>query len=103
MPRLYNELANFGFGFIEIGTLTPEAQDGNPKKRMFRLIDDEGLINRLGFNNQGVHSAVKLLKKNKGILIGGNIGKNKKHLITKQLMTMFIVLMLFINMLIILL
>ena len=76
--KLYNELANFGFGFIEIGTLTPEAQDGNAKKRMFRLIDDEGLINRLGFNNEGVHSAVKRLKKNKGILIGGNIGKNKK-------------------------
>ncbi len=75
--KLYNELANFGFGFIEIGTLTPEAQDGNAKKRMFRLTDDEGLINRLGFNNEGVHSAVKRLKKNKGIIIGGNIGKNK--------------------------
>ncbi len=75
--KLYNELSNFGFGFIEIGTLTPRSQDGNPKKRMFRLIEDEGLINRLGFNNEGVDYAVRRLKKNKGVLIGGNIGKNK--------------------------
>ena len=75
--KLFNELSNFGFGFIEIGTLTPRPQDGNPKKRMFRLTEDEGLINRLGFNNEGVDSAVIRLKKNKGILIGGNIGKNK--------------------------
>src|SRR6056300_523868 len=74
---LYNELSDFGFGFIEIGTLTPKPQDGNPKKRMFRLLEDEGLINRLGFNNQGVEAAVKRLKKNQGVLIGGNIGKNK--------------------------
>tara|TARA_Y100001935_G_scaffold252541_1_gene256690 strand:- start:161 stop:1222 length:1062 start_codon:yes stop_codon:yes gene_type:complete len=75
--KLYHELSNFGFGFIEIGTLTPKPQDGNPKKRMFRLTEDKGLINRLGFNNEGVESAVNRLKKNKGILIGGNIGKNK--------------------------
>lgn len=75
--KLYQELSNFGFGFIEIGTLTPKGQDGNPKKRMFRLPEDEGLINRMGFNNQGVEAAVKRLKKNKGVLIGGNIGKNK--------------------------
>ena len=75
--KLYDELANFGFGFIEIGTLTPRPQDGNPKKRMFRLIEDEGLINRLGFNNEGVDAAVSRLKKNKSVLIGGNIGKNK--------------------------
>src|SRR6056300_809493 len=75
--KLYHELSNFGFGFIEIGTLTPKPQDGNPKKRMFRLTEDEGLINRLGFNNQGVEAAVKRLKKNRGVLIGGNIGKNK--------------------------
>lgn len=74
---LYNELADFGFGFIEIGTVTPKAQDGNPKKRLFRLIDDQGIINRMGFNNAGVMSAVEQLKKNKGkVLIGGNIGKN---------------------------
>ena len=75
--KLFNELSRFGFGFIEIGTLTPKPQDGNSKKRMFRLPEDEGLINRLGFNNEGVEAAVRRLKKNKGVLIGGNIGKNK--------------------------
>ncbi len=74
---LYNELANFGFGFIEIGTVTPKAQTGNPKKRLFRLIEDNGIINRMGFNNLGVEAAIEQLKKNKGkVLIGGNIGKN---------------------------
>ncbi|NNC44448.1 MAG: quinone-dependent dihydroorotate dehydrogenase [Winogradskyella sp.] len=75
--KLYNELSNFGFGFIEIGTLTPKPQDGNPKKRLFRLKSDSAIINRMGFNNGGVHDAVERLKKNKGVLIGGNIGKNK--------------------------
>ena len=75
--KLFNELSNFGFGFIEIGTLTPKPQDGNPKKRLFRLIDDHAIINRMGFNNGGVLEAVERLKKNKGVLIGGNIGKNK--------------------------
>ena len=75
--KLFNELSRFGFGFIEIGTLTPKPQNGNSKKRMFRLPEDEGLINRLGFNNEGVEAAVRRLKKNKGVLIGGNIGKNK--------------------------
>lgn len=74
---LYNELADFGFGFIEIGTVTPKAQDGNPKKRLFRLIEDKGIINRMGFNNAGMQRAVEQLKKNKDkVLIGGNIGKN---------------------------
>ena len=74
---LYNELANFGFGFIEIGTVTPKAQAGNPKKRLFRLKDDKGIINRMGFNNEGLESAITQLKKNKGkLIIGGNIGKN---------------------------
>ncbi len=74
---LYNELANFGFGFIEIGTVTPEAQEGNPKKRVFRLKADNGLINRMGFNNLGVAAAIEELKKNKEkVIIGGNIGKN---------------------------
>ena len=74
---LYNELANFGFGFIEIGTITPKAQDGNPKKRIFRLTADEGLINRMGFNNNGIEAAIKNLKQNKKqLIIGGNIGKN---------------------------
>lgn len=74
---LYNELANFGFGFIEIGTVTPKGQAGNPKKRLFRLKDDKGIINRMGFNNEGVEAAIAQLKKNKGkLIIGGNIGKN---------------------------
>jgi len=74
--KLFNELSNFGFGFIEIGTLTPKAQIGNPKKRLFRLKTDEGIINRMGFNNGGVDEAVERLKRNKGVLVGGNIGKN---------------------------
>jgi dihydroorotate dehydrogenase len=74
---LYKELSNFGFGFIEIGTLTPVGQDGNPKKRLFRLKDDSAIINRMGFNNGGVAEAVERLRKNEGVLIGGNIGKNK--------------------------
>ena len=74
---LYNELANFGFGFIEIGTVTPKAQTGNPKKRLFRLKEDQGIINRMGFNNEGLEAAITQLKKNKGkLIIGGNIGKN---------------------------
>lgn len=75
--KLYNELSNLGFGFIEIGTLTPKPQDGNPKKRLFRLKADQAIINRMGFNNGGVFEAVERLKKNSGVLIGGNIGKNK--------------------------
>ena len=76
--KLYNELAAFGFGFIEIGTLTPKRQPGNPKPRLFRLHQDEALINRMGFNNGGVEKAVERLKKrNTQIMIGGNIGKNK--------------------------
>ncbi len=75
--KLFNELSDFGFGFVEIGTLTPKPQEGNPKKRLFRLKKDSAIINRMGFNNGGVENAVKRLKKNKGVLIGGNIGKNK--------------------------
>ena len=76
--KLYNELANFGFGFIEIGTLTPKEQSGNSKPRLFRLPNDKALINRMGFNNGGVKDAIKRLKKRKtNIMIGGNIGKNK--------------------------
>ena len=78
---LYNELANFGFGFIEIGTVTPKAQEGNPKKRLFRLKADKGIINRMGFNNEGLAAAIVQLKKNKGqLIIGGNIGKNTQTL-----------------------
>ncbi|GEL09334.1 dihydroorotate oxidase A [Flavobacterium glycines] len=75
--KLYKELSNFGFGFIEIGTLTPKGQEGNPKKRLFRLKEDSAIINRMGFNNGGVLEAVERLKTNPGVLIGGNIGKNK--------------------------
>ena len=78
---LYNELANFGFGFIEIGTITPKAQEGNPKKRLFRLKVDKGIINRMGFNNEGLEAAITQLKRNKGqLIIGGNIGKNTQTL-----------------------
>jgi dihydroorotate dehydrogenase len=74
---LYNELANFGFGFIEIGTVTPRGQVGNPKKRLFRLKADKGIINRMGFNNDGLEAVIHQLKKNKDrLIIGGNIGKN---------------------------
>jgi dihydroorotate dehydrogenase len=75
--KLFNELSDFGFGFIEIGTLTPKPQDGNPKKRLFRLKSDSAIINRMGFNNGGVEAAILRLKQNKSVLIGGNIGKNK--------------------------
>lgn len=75
--KLYNELSDFGFGFIEIGTLTPKPQNGNPKKRLFRLRKDEAIINRMGFNNAGVFDAVERLKKEHRVLVGGNIGKNK--------------------------
>ncbi|WP_345063830.1 quinone-dependent dihydroorotate dehydrogenase [Sphingobacterium thermophilum] len=74
------EMSNFGFGFIEIGTVTPRPQPGNDKPRMFRLIPDEALINRMGFNNQGADVAagrLKHLKNRNGLIIGGNIGKNK--------------------------
>ncbi|UZO80437.1 quinone-dependent dihydroorotate dehydrogenase [Aquimarina sp. ERC-38] len=74
---LYKELENFGFGFIEIGTVTPEAQEGNPKTRLFRLIEDEAIINRMGFNNDGLEAICQRLKKrNSKLIIGGNIGKN---------------------------
>jgi len=73
----YKEFSAFGFGFIEIGTVTPKPQPGNPKPRSFRLPKDKALINRMGFNNLGVHSAVEHLKNRpSGMIIGGNIGKN---------------------------
>lgn len=71
--------ANLGFGMVELGTVTPKAQAGNPKKRLFRLPKDQGIINRMGFNNRGVEHMVAKLKgrKRNGIIVGGNIGKNK--------------------------
>ncbi|EON77247.1 Dihydroorotate dehydrogenase [Lunatimonas lonarensis] len=76
--KVIDHMAKLGFGFIEIGTLTPKAQEGNPKPRLFRLPMDAGLINRMGFNNGGVEAAVKRLRERKSdIVVGGNIGKNK--------------------------
>lgn len=76
--ELYKELSTFGFGFIEVGTVTPKAQDGNPQPRMFRLPEDKSLINRMGFNNAGLENMVDRLKKrDPHFIIGGNIGKNK--------------------------
>ena len=76
---LIEDFAELGFGFIEIGTVTPLPQPGNEKPRMFRLPQDDGLINRMGFNNQGVDVVAARLKQvdRKGLIIGGNIGKNK--------------------------
>lgn len=75
---MYNDLAYCGFGFIEIGTVTPKGQPGNDKPRLFRLKEDEAIINRMGFNNDGVACAIENLKQKKTkIIIGGNIGKNK--------------------------
>ena len=74
------ELNHFGFGFIEIGTVTPKPQPGNDAPRMFRLVEDEAIINRMGFNNKGVDFAVskiRELKNRENYIIGGNIGKNK--------------------------
>lgn len=73
----YKMLGNMGFGHVEIGTVTPKGQPGNPKPRLFRLYKDQALINRMGFNNKGLEAAVKQLKsRKKGLVIGGNIGKN---------------------------
>lgn len=76
--KLIDELANLGFGFVEIGTLTPKGQEGNPKPRLFRLPEDQAIINRMGFNNEGVDAAVARLRNRKSkVIVGGNIGKNK--------------------------
>jgi dihydroorotate dehydrogenase len=75
--KYINELSNLGFGFIEIGTITPKPQQGNPKKRLFRIQNDSAIINRLGINNDGSYICADRLKKNNSdVVIGGNIGKN---------------------------
>ena len=75
--RWLHAMHNLGFGCIEIGTLTPKAQIGNPKPRLFRLKNEQALINRMGFNNLGVDAAVDRLKNRPpGLIVGGNIGKN---------------------------
>ncbi|NBP05781.1 MAG: quinone-dependent dihydroorotate dehydrogenase [Bacteroidetes bacterium] len=76
--RWLHLLKNLGFGFVEVGTVTPLPQDGNPKPRLFRLKKDLALINRMGFNNQGIDAMVERLKNRPdGLIVGGNIGKNK--------------------------
>lgn len=75
---LFNEFSSMGFGFIEIGTVTPLPQAGNEKPRLFRLPKDNALINRMGFNNDGADTILQRLKnKNLGVIVGVNIGKNK--------------------------
>lgn len=76
--RWLHSLKNLGFGFVEVGTVTPLSQSGNPKPRLFRLKKDLALINRMGFNNQGIDAMVQRLKNRpQGLIVGGNIGKNK--------------------------
>ncbi|MEM1122261.1 MAG: quinone-dependent dihydroorotate dehydrogenase [Bacteroidota bacterium] len=77
--KYFHLMSKLGFGFIELGTVTPKPQDGNPRPRLFRLKGDEAIINRMGFNNEGVGALVERLKKGKpkNLIIGGNIGKNK--------------------------
>jgi dihydroorotate dehydrogenase len=78
--QFFNEMGALGFGFVEIGTVTPLPQEGNPKPRLFRLKSDSAIINRMGFNNEGVIAVAKRLAKRKisdNLIIGGNIGKNK--------------------------
>lgn len=76
--KFIDQLSCLGFGFIEIGTVTPQPQDGNERPRLFRLPGDAAIINRMGFNNEGVMAAVERLKKSKAdVIVGGNIGKNK--------------------------
>lgn len=73
----YNDMANFGFGFVEIGSLTPLPQDGNPKPRCFRIPGDKAIINRFGINNKGVKNAVEHLKKVRpNVIVAANISKN---------------------------
>ena len=76
--EVYNPLFRLGFGFVEVGTITPIKQYGNAKPRVFRLVEDEALINRLGFNNHGADVVLKRIKSNKNLgLLGINIGPNK--------------------------
>jgi dihydroorotate dehydrogenase len=86
--EVYNSLFKFGFGFVEVGTITPQIQLGNPKPRIFRLEEDKALINRLGFNNQGMDTIKQRIKKNPpNNVLGINIGPNKN---TKDKITDFL-------------
>ncbi|MCO5230594.1 MAG: quinone-dependent dihydroorotate dehydrogenase [Chitinophagales bacterium] len=80
--EVFPEMGNLGFGFVEIGTVTPKGQDGNPSPRLFRVVEDEAIINRMGFNNIGVEEVIRNIKKGRkrhggNVILGGNIGKNK--------------------------
>lgn len=76
--RVIDEFSTLGFGFIEIGTVTPLPQSGNDQPRLFRLVEDEAIINRMGFNNGGMYAVAERLKKrSSNVIVGGNIGKNK--------------------------
>ncbi len=75
--EVFEEFSSFGFSFIEIGTVTPDAQPGNPRPRVFRVVPDKAIINRMGINNYGVKAAVARLKNRKHkVIVGGNIGRN---------------------------
>ena len=75
--EVYNELSALGYGFVEVGTVTPKGQPGNPRPRLFRLPKDKAIINRMGFNNHGMQNAIENLHhRNKGVVVGANIGKN---------------------------
>ena len=75
--EVYNVMPDFGFGFVEIGSLTPRPQDGNPKPRLFRLVHDKAIINRMGINNKGVRYAIENLRKNRPeTIVAANIAKN---------------------------
>ena len=75
--RAFAAMLRAGFGFVEVGTVTPRPQQGNPRPRIFRLERDEAVINRLGFNNEGMEAAARRLKRRRGGIVGVNIGKNK--------------------------
>ncbi|HEY5722189.1 MAG TPA: quinone-dependent dihydroorotate dehydrogenase [Allosphingosinicella sp.] len=76
--EVYDRMGRFGFGFAEVGTLTPLPQAGNPKPRLFRLVEDRAVINRMGFNNQGIEAAARrLARPHRGLIVGINIGANK--------------------------
>ena len=82
----YNELSDFGFGFVEIGSLTPKPQEGNPKPRLFRLPKDRAIINRMGINNKGVLQAIRNLKEHRPeVLIAANIAKNTTSETTEEI------------------
>ena len=79
--EIYNELSDLGFGFVEIGSLTPSPQDGNPKPRVFRSPKDKAIINRMGINNKGIRNAVAQIRQHKpDVIIAGNISKNSSSM-----------------------